>query len=75
MITPYTKDESIKKEKLLKGFQQSLDTLDNFQVKKVLGEIAKDVLLQGAYYGYKVETKKGIVLQQLPVNYCRSRFN
>ena len=75
MVTPYVNEESIKKEKMLKGFQQCLNTLDNFQVKKVLGEIAKDVLLQGAYYGYKVETANGVVLQQLPVNYCRSRFN
>lgn len=75
MVTPYVNEEGLKKEKMLKGFQQSLNTLDNFQVKKVLGEIAKDVLLQGAYYGYKVETAKGVVLQELPVNYCRSRFN
>ena len=75
MVTPYVNDEDTKKEKILKNFQLCLNTLDNFQVKKVLGEIAKDVLLQGAYYGYKIETSSGIVLQQLPVNYCRSRFN
>lgn len=75
MITPYVNDESIKKEKLLKGFNQCLSTLDNFCVKKVLGEIALQILLHGAYYGYKVDAGEGIVLQELPVNYCRSRFN
>ena len=75
MVTPYVNEEEAKKEKILKGFHQCLNTLDNFQVKKTLGEIAKDVLLYGAYYGYKIETAQGICLQQLPVNYCRSRFN
>ena len=75
MVTPYVNEEEAKKEKILKGFHQCLNTLDNFQVKKTLGEIAKDVLLYGAYYGYKIETAQGVCLQQLPVNYCRSRFN
>jgi len=75
-ITPYVNDEKMKTEKLLNGFYGSLKTLDNFGVKKTLGEIALKVLLNGAYYGYKVKAKDGlIVLQELPVNYCRSRFN
>ena len=75
MVTPYINDESVRKEKVLKNFQFCLNTLDDFEVKKTLGEIALQVLLHGAYYGYKVETATGIVLQELPVNYCRSRFN
>ena len=74
-VTPYVNDENIKKEKLLTGFSKSLNTLDNFNVKKELGEIALEILKCGAYYGYKVKTSDGIVLQQLPVNYCRSRFS
>ena len=74
-VTPYVNDNKVKNEKLLEGFYGSLTTLDNFEVKKTLGEIALKVLLHGAYYGYKVSTADGIVLQELPVNYCRSRFN
>ena len=76
-VTPYVNEEKMKEkpDKLLEGFYGALMTLDNFSVKKVLGEIALDVLLHGAYYGYKVSTAEGIVLQELPVNYCRSRFN
>ena len=74
MVTPYINDESVKKEKVIKNFQQSLDILDGFEVKKTLGEIALQILLHGAYYGYKVETDTGVTLQELPVNYCRSRF-
>ena len=75
LVTPYVNDDKIKKEKLLSGFYGSLMTLDNFGVKKNLGEIALKVLRHGAYYGYKVKTADGIVLQELPVDYCRSRFN
>lgn len=75
-VTPYViDDKTTKKDKLLKGFYDSITTLDKFGVKKTFGEIALDVLLNGAYYGYKVETVDGVVLQQLPVDYCRSRFN
>lgn len=73
-ITPYVNDDKVKKEKILDGFYKSLHTLDNFQVKKTLGEIALKVLRNGAYYGYKVETARGLVLQELPCSYCRSRF-
>ena len=74
-VTPYVNDENMKTEKLLLGFHNSLNTLDNFGVKKTLGEVALKILQHGAYYGYKVKTAEGIVLQELPVNYCRSRFN
>ena len=73
-LTPLVNDKSIKKEKLLKGYTDSLKTLDDFGVKKVLGEMAQNIMLFGAYYGYKVESKDGVVIQELPVNYCRSRF-
>lgn len=75
MITPYTNDDNVKQEKLLKGFYNSLNTLDNFGVKKTLGEIALHILRYGAYYAYKVPTANGMLLQALPENYCRSRFN
>ena len=74
-VTPYINDEKLKSDKVKKPFYECLQTLDNFNVKKTLGEIALKVLRYGAYYAYKVETEKGWVLQELPVNYCRSRFS
>ncbi len=74
-VTPYIKSENMKNEKLLDGFQKCLKILDCFGVKKNFGEIALKVLQLGCYYAYKVPTSQGIVLQELPPNYCRSRFN
>lgn len=75
MITPYVYDKKQKNEKIVETFYKSLRTLDDFGVKKQLGEIALEVMKYGAYYAYRVVNSDGsFSLQQLPVNYCRSRF-
>lgn len=74
-VTPYVNDNKMKSEKILDGFYKSLNLLDNFGVKKILGEIALKVLQNGCYYGYKVQQNNKVVLQELPVDYCRSRFS
>ena len=33
-----------------------------------------EVIRSGAYYGYEISSKDKIILQQLPIKYCRSRF-
>ena len=73
-LTPYVNGDNIKTEKVSHGFYKGLNILDNFKVKKTLGEIALQVVKQGCYYGYKVSTATGIVLQELPADYCRVRF-
>ena len=73
-VSTYIRDKNYSNDKAEESFYKCLDYLDNFNAKKNFGEIALHVLRYGAYYGYKVETKKGITLQQLPVNYCRCRF-
>ena len=74
-ITPYTYDKDANNDKMLKGFYNALALLDSFNVKKVLGEIALTTLKHGCYYGYMVQQGNKIVLQELPCDYCRSRFN
>lgn len=75
-ITPEIKNESEKSfEKALIDFNNILGYLDNSHVKKVCGDIASEVVKNGAYYGYISPSRDGLVLQQLPINYCRTRFN
>lgn len=62
-------------EKVLKNFASVLDFLDKSYIKKVCGDIALEVVKSGAYYGYIVNINKNLVLQQLPTDYCRSRYN
>ena len=68
----YESDE--KHYKVLKDFSKVLNYLDNSYIKKVCGDMALGVIKNGAYYGYIVPSDKGLVLQQLPVAYCRSRY-
>lgn len=64
-----------KPNKILEDFNKILNFLDNSYLKKLCGDIALEVVKVGAYYGYIVPSKDGLVLQQLPVGYCRSRYN
>ena len=61
-------------EKILKNFAGALDFLDKTYIKKLCGDIALEVIKNGAYYGYIVSTNKNLILQQLPADYCRSRY-
>lgn len=75
MVTPYINEEKeMKIEKILNSFHLVLNYLDNFEVKRVFGEIALKVVKNGCYYGYLIEDSNGAVIQELPISYCRSRF-
>lgn len=74
-VVPEIYDDSAKENKIIKDFVKVLNYLDNSYIKKICGDIALEVIKNGAYYGYITDAKDGLVLQQLPVNYCRSRYN
>ena len=73
-VTPYIMDEKMKNDKVVDAVMKVLRTLDSLGVKKKCGEIAFQVLLNGVYYGYKVENPDFVALQELPPKYCRSRW-
>lgn len=73
-ITPIVYDKKIKNEKVIEGWYKSCTLLDNSKLKKLFGEIALKVIRDGAFYGYKIEQKSAVYLQELPIKYCRSRF-
>ena len=75
-VVPEVYDEKSKtNEKILTDFHKVLNYLDNSYIAKSCGDIALGVIKNGAYYGYVVDSPKGIIIQELPINYCRSRFN
>ena len=75
MITPYVISDSVKADKIEEGFYKALMYLDNFEIKRFCGEVALKVLKNGCYYGYVIQQGDRAVVQELPPNYCRSRFN
>ena len=74
-VVPEVYDENVKTEKIVGDFNKVLNYLDNSYIKKVCGDIALKVVKDGAYYGYMVEGANGLLLQELPIDYCRTRFS
>ena len=74
-VVPEIFDDKVKEDKILTDFNKILSYLDNSYIAKTCSDIALGVIKNGAYYGYLINNSKGIMLQELPVNYCRSRFS
>lgn len=62
-------------KKVLKDFDKLLNYLDNSYIRKLCGDIALRVIKDGSYYGYITDCSDRLVLQDLPADYCRSRFS
>lgn len=73
-ITPIRYDDKVKDAKVIEGWYKSCVFLENSKLKYSLSEIALKVLVQGQYCGYKLMQKDKAFLQELPLEYCRSRF-
>lgn len=74
-IVPEIFDDTVKEEKVLKDFSKMLNFLDNSYIKKVCGEMALRVLIDGCYFGYVVPSDHSIIIQELPIEYCRTRYS
>ena len=74
-ITPMRFDTKVKDEKVIEGWYKSSRFLENSSPKRVFSEIALKVIREGCYYGYKMVQPNACYLQELPVNYCRSRYS
>lgn len=76
LVTPYIQNtDKYNEEKVLSDFNKILYFFDELQVKRILGEIALQVIRDGCYYGYIIHKGDKVDIQDLPANYCRSRFS
>lgn len=74
-VTPYSKyNKKQNKNKILSQFYEILEFLDKSNLKKKFSEISLEVIKHGCYYGYKIDSKDQIILQDLPADYCRSKY-
>lgn len=74
IITPIRYDDKIKDEKMVEGWLKASALLDQCDLKRTFARIALKVVRNGCYYGYRIEQKGASYIQELPINYCRSRF-
>ena len=61
--------------KILDSFFGVLRYLDSFNVKRFLGDVALKVVRNGCYYGYIIHNSNFPSVQELPIEYCRSRYS
>ena len=73
-VTPIIYDSKISTEKVIEGWYKSVTLLENSGLKKNFGDIALSVIKNGCYYGYLIKQPDAAYLQELPVDYCRSRY-
>ena len=60
---------------ILKKFNEVLEHFDNSAIQLMARKWAIQVCLEGVYYGYICDDiNDKLVVQDLPVNFCRSRF-
>lgn len=74
-IYPENIQENADEEKVLKEYTKILSYLDKSYIKKLCGEIALKVVKYGCYYGYIVDGKDSLQIQELPPEYCRTRYS
>lgn len=74
-VTPVQYDKAVPQSKVIEGWYKACLFLENSKPKKHLSDIAVKVLKNGCYYGYKLEQRDRAFLQELPVDYCRSRYD
>ena len=73
-VVPEVYSDNVSEEKVLTDFSKILNYLDSSYLKKLFGEIALEIIKNGCYYGYLVENSSSLVIQPLPVDFCRSRY-
>lgn len=62
-------------EKILKKFNEVLEHFDNSAIQLLCRKWAAQICIDGAYYGYICDDiNDKLVVQDLPTDFCRSRF-
>lgn len=73
-ITAFNSSDTYTSDKFLKDYSKILNYFDNSEVRRLLGNVALEVVKNGTYYGYITEFDDKFTIQQLPSQYCRVRY-
>lgn len=74
VIIPVFEEGKGSESKIIKAFYTACKFVDMLDCPNVLAHITTEWLLVGVYNGILRETDNKIVIQDLPLEYCRSRF-
>ena len=74
MVTPIYETGKGSQAQIIKAFYSACTFIENLDVKNTLTRITREWLKSGVYYGILQEQGEKVVLQDLPVEYCRTRY-
>lgn len=75
-LVPHIKKQkdTITDSAISSAYYEASDFCTSFQIERKCTLFAKKVLVEGAYYGIIHDNGDFVAIQDLPFNYCRSRF-
>ena len=74
IVTPVYETGKGSKTQMIKAFYNACEFVEALDVKNTLARITREWLKSGIYYGILQEQGSKVVLQDLPAEYCRTRF-
>lgn len=78
ILVPYPKNRNgkinISEKKVAQTYYDAADFCTTFQIDRKCALFARDILVKGGYYGLLHDDGDNVVIQDLPFDYCRSRF-
>lgn len=74
LVTPIYEVGKGSKTQMIKAFYNACSFVEALNVKTVLARITREWLKSGIYYGVLQEQGEKVVIQDLPIDYCRTRY-
>lgn len=74
IVMPVIYSENMDKKRIIDKWYKLNSIFEKSNFKKVFGRIALKVIKNGCYYGYVVKQNNAVFIQELPVDYCRCRY-
>lgn len=74
LVIPQYIEGKVSDTLLLKTFHRACEFIDSLDLPNALAHITTEWLKNGIYYGILREEGELAAIQDLPINYCRSRF-
>ena len=74
VVSPVYTEGKGSKAQILKAFYSACKFIDDFDLPNVLRHITKEWILNGSYFGLVREYEGKIIVQDLPYEYCRTRY-
>lgn len=74
LVVPVVLKEGVEKRRIMSEMNQVVNFFDKLKLKTAMKDIVLKVLVDGAFFGYLRSNAGNYVLQDLPIDYCRTRY-